>query len=178
MRQRVMIAMSLALEPQVLIMDEPTTALDVVMQRQIVEQIAELRRALGFAVIFITHDVSLLIEMADRIAIMYAGEIVEQGPARDLYERPRHPYTAALLASFPPLTGPRRELGGIPGSPPDLADRLPGCAFAPRCRHARPQCATQCPPLIPSPLSEDPDRLVACLCPLADGQPVTARPTA
>ena len=123
MRQRVMIAMALALDPQVLIMDEPTTALDVVMQRQIVEQIAELRDRLGFSVIFITHDVSLLIEIADRIAIMYAGEIVEEAPAQDVYRRPRHPYSDALLHSFPPLRGPRRELTGIPGSPPDLAKR-------------------------------------------------------
>ena len=115
MRQRVMIAMALALDPQVLIMDEPTTALDVVMQRQIVEQIAELRDRLGFSVIFITHDVSLLIEIADRIAIMYAGEIVEEAAAQDVYRRPRHPYSDALLHSFPPLRGPRRELGGIPG---------------------------------------------------------------
>ena len=110
MRQRVMIAMALALDPQVLIMDEPTTALDVVMQRQIVEQIAELRERLGFSVIFITHDVSLLIEIADRIAIMYAGEIVEDAAAQDVYRRPRHPYSDALLHSFPPLRGPRREL--------------------------------------------------------------------
>ena len=121
MRQRVMIAMALALDPQVLIMDEPTTALDVVMQRQIVEQIADLRERLGFSVIFITHDVSLLIEIADRIAIMYAGEIVEDAAALDVYQRPRHPYSSALLHSFPPLRGPRRELTGIPGSPPDLS---------------------------------------------------------
>ncbi|WP_241246069.1 ABC transporter ATP-binding protein [Microbacterium sp. 4R-513] len=105
MRQRVMIAMALALDPQVLIMDEPTTALDVVMQRQIVEQIADLRERLGFSVIFITHDVSLLIEIADRIAIMYAGEIVEDAAATDVYRHPRHPYSDALLHSFPPLRG-------------------------------------------------------------------------
>ena len=128
MRQRVMIAMALALDPQVLIMDEPTTALDVVMQRQIVEQIAELRDRLGFSVIFITHDVSLLIEIADRIAIMYAGEIVEEAAAQDVYRRPRHPYSDALLHSFPPLRGPRRELGGIPGltaGPGQAAHGLP-----------------------------------------------------
>jgi len=164
MRQRVMIAMALALDPQVLIMDEPTTALDVVMQRQIVEQIAELRDRLGFSVIFITHDVSLLIEIADRIAIMYAGEIVEEAAAQDVYRRPRHPYSDALLHSFPPLRGPRRELGGIPGSPPDLAHRPAGCPFRDRCAHAFDACATVAPSLVtPAVPGDDPRRQVACL---------------
>jgi len=164
MRQRVMIAMALALEPQVLIMDEPTTALDVVMQRQIVEQIAELRDRLGFSVIFITHDVSLLIEIADRIAIMYAGEIVEDAPAQDVYRRPRHPYSSGLLNSFPPLRGPRRELAGIPGSPPDLA-RLPsGCPYRARCPFAWEPCAVVNPGLTPPAVAGDPPyRQVACL---------------
>lgn len=164
MRQRVMIAMALALEPQVLIMDEPTTALDVVMQRQIVEQIAELRERLGFSVVFITHDVSLLIEIADRIAIMYAGEIVEDADAQDVYRRPRHPYANGLLHSFPPLRGERRELGGIPGSPPDLG-RLPsGCPFRARCAFAFDACATVRPRLTPPAVpGDDPRRGVACL---------------
>lgn len=140
MRQRVMIAMALALEPKVLIMDEPTTALDVVMQRQIVEQITELRKKLGFAVIFITHDMSLLIEIADRIAIMYAGQIIEDGPALDLYDHARHPYTRGLINSFPPLHGPRRELGGIPGTPPDMATLGTGCPFADRCSFVTNAC--------------------------------------
>ncbi|WP_127794933.1 ABC transporter ATP-binding protein [Agromyces sp. LHK192] len=164
MRQRVMIAMALALEPQVLIMDEPTTALDVVMQRQIVEQIAELRERLGFSVIFITHDVSLLIEIADRIAIMYAGEIVEDAASLDVYQRPRHPYSSALLHSFPPLRGPRRELTGIPGSPPDLARLGGGCHFADRCAFAWDACATLAPRLTPTDVSgDDAGRSVACL---------------
>jgi peptide/nickel transport system ATP-binding protein len=142
MRQRVMIAMALALEPKVLIMDEPTTALDVVMQRQIVEQITELRKKLGFAVIFITHDMSLLIEIADRIAIMYAGQIIEDGPAMDLYKHARHPYTRGLINSFPPLHGPRRELGGIPGTPPDMASLGEGCPFADRCTYVHESCRT------------------------------------
>ncbi|MCL2316865.1 MAG: ABC transporter ATP-binding protein, partial [Actinomycetia bacterium] len=162
MRQRAMIAMALALEPQLLIMDEPTTALDVVMQRQILEQIADLRARLGFSVIFITHDVSLLIEIADRIAIMYAGEIVESGPAAGLYRHPRHPYTKGLLGSFPPLHGPRRELGGIPGSPPDLFDLPGGCPFAPRCPYAVDRCHEVDPVLAPSPVEGDVDRQVAC----------------
>ncbi len=163
MRQRVMIAMALALDPQVLIMDEPTTALDVVMQRQIVEQIAELRARLGFSVIFITHDVSLLIEIADRIAIMYAGQIVEQGPAQALYRAGRHPYTQALLASFPPLHGPKKDLTGIPGSPPDLARAISGCPYAPRCRFALERCRDRNPRLGASAVAGDPgSRQVAC----------------
>ena len=155
MRQRVMIAMALALEPKVLIMDEPTTALDVVMQRQIVQQIMELRHKLGFAVIFITHDISLLIEIADRIAIMYAGEIVEDGKAMELYRHARHPYT--------PLHGPRKELGGIPGSPPDLADLPSGCPFMDRCAFARPQCASYDVVLETTGIPQDSiDHSVAC----------------
>nr|WP_263731262.1 ABC transporter ATP-binding protein [Cellulomonas sp. SG140] len=164
MRQRVMIAMALALDPQVLIMDEPTTALDVVMQRQIVEQIADLRERLGFSVVFITHDVSLLIEIADRIAIMYAGEIVEDAAAQDVYRRPRHPYARGLLHSFPPLRGPKRELGGIPGSPPDLAALPSGCAFRARCPYAFDACAAVRPELVvPAVAGDDPRRSVACL---------------
>ncbi|MDR2975579.1 MAG: ABC transporter ATP-binding protein [Propionibacteriaceae bacterium] len=163
MRQRVMIAMALALEPQVLIMDEPTTALDVVMQRQIVEQIAELRHRLGFSVIFITHDVSLLIEIADRIAIMYAGQIVEQGPAQAMYRAARHPYTQALLASFPPLHGQKKELTGIPGAPPDLARPIVGCPYAPRCRFTMAECRVSDPALGHSVVAtDDPSRMVAC----------------
>ncbi|MFT8531801.1 ABC transporter ATP-binding protein [Bifidobacterium aquikefiri] len=155
MRQRVMIAMALALEPKVLIMDEPTTALDVVMQRQIVQQIMELRQKLGFAVIFITHDISLLIEIADRIAIMYAGEIIEDGKAMELYRQARHPYTKGLIGSFPPLHGARKELGGIPGSPPDLADLPQGCPFMARCAYARPECASYDVALQPTGLPQD-----------------------
>lgn len=163
MKQRVMIAMALALEPQVLIMDEPTTALDVVMQRQIIEQIKELKDRLGFSVIFITHDVSLLIEMADRIAIMYAGGIVEQGPAHQLYRQPRHPYTKGLLGSFPPLHGPRTELSGIPGSPPDLLNMPGGCRYNPRCPYVMSECRTEEPHLIvPTDAGFEPDRLVSC----------------
>lgn len=161
MRQRVMIAMALALEPRVLIMDEPTTALDVVMQRQIVEQVADLRERLGFSVIFITHDVSLLIEIADRIAIMYAGRIVEDAAAQQVYREPRHPYSRALLHSFPPLRGPRRELTGIPGAPPDVTRLAPGCPFAPRCAFAMDGCRVVNPVLGPTRFDE-PGRQVAC----------------
>lgn len=163
MRQRVMIAMALALEPQVVIMDEPTTALDVVMQRQIIEQLMQLRSRLGFSVIFITHDVSLLIELADRIAVMYAGQIIEDATAEEMYRMPRHPYTDGLLHSFPPLHGPRQELGGIPGSPPDLMALPPGCSFAPRCAHAFDRCGREVPRLTRTALAErEPHRRVAC----------------
>jgi peptide/nickel transport system ATP-binding protein len=139
MRQRVIIAMALALKPELVIMDEPTTALDVVVQREILQQIDALKRELDFAVLFITHDLSLLLEFADRVAIMYAGEIVESAPAADLYRAPRHPYTVGLMGSFPPLTGPIQRMIGIPGSPPDLSDPPTGCRFHPRCPHCRPQ---------------------------------------
>jgi peptide/nickel transport system ATP-binding protein len=133
MRQRVIIAMALSLSPELLILDEPTTALDVVVQREILQQIDALKRDFKFTVLFITHDLSLLVEFADRIAIMYAGEIVELTGAARLYEAPQHPYTRGLMASFPPLTGPLVRLVGIPGSPPDLADPPSGCRFHPRC---------------------------------------------
>jgi len=134
MRQRVIIAMALALNPELIIMDEPTTALDVVVQREILQQIEALKRDFGFAVLFITHDLSLLLEFADRIAIMYAGELVEVSSAEQLAANPLHPYTQGLLQSFPPLTGPLTRLTGIAGSPPDLRDPPSGCRFHPRCR--------------------------------------------
>ncbi len=135
MRQRVIIAMALALKPELIIMDEPTTALDVVVQREILQQIEALKRDFGFAVLFITHDLSLLLEFADRIAIMYAGEIVETARAERLGANPQHPYTQGLLESFPPLSGPLTRLRGIPGAPPDLRDPPSGCRFHPRCPH-------------------------------------------
>jgi peptide/nickel transport system ATP-binding protein len=133
MRQRVVIAMALALEPELIVMDEPTTALDVVVQREILQELETLKERLGFAVLFITHDLSLLVEFSDRIAIMYAGEIVESAPSDVLFRAPLHPYTAGLMRSFPPLTGPIVPLVGIPGSPPNLAQPPSGCRFHPRC---------------------------------------------
>ncbi len=148
MRQRVMIAMALALEPQVVIMDEPTTALDVVTQREILEELMGLRERLGFAVLFITHDLSLLIEIADSIAVMYAGRLVERAAAAALFRAPRHPYSLGLLSSFPSLHGPRRRLTGIPGSPPDLRQLPAGCVFHPRCSYAMDRCRTDAPALL------------------------------
>jgi peptide/nickel transport system ATP-binding protein len=164
MRQRVIIAMALSLSPELLILDEPTTALDVVVQREILQQIDALKRDFKFTVLFITHDLSLLVEFADRIAIMYAGEIVELTGASRLYESPQHPYTRGLMASFPPLTGPMERLVGIPGSPPDLADPPSGCRFHPRC----PLCVPGQPAYDrqvnerPVLREVEPDHLVAC----------------
>ncbi|OHD22565.1 MAG: dipeptide/oligopeptide/nickel ABC transporter ATP-binding protein [Spirochaetes bacterium GWB1_59_5] len=140
MKQRVMIAMALILKPELLIMDEPTTALDVVVQRSIIEKIEDLRSRLGFSVIFITHDLSLLVEISDALAIMYAGRIVEYGPARALFSDPRHPYTKGLMNSFPSLSGPITRMGGIEGRAPDLLTPPPGCRFSPRCPYATDSC--------------------------------------
>jgi peptide/nickel transport system ATP-binding protein len=145
MRQRAVIAIALALNPPLLIMDEPTTALDVVVQKDILQQIASLREQLGFSILFITHDLSLLVEISDNIAIMYAGEIVERAPARTLFEDPMHPYTLGLMNSFPSISGARHKLAGIPGSPPDLVAPPTGCRFHPRCPKAMPVCSTVAP---------------------------------
>ncbi len=150
MRQRAIIAIALALSPEIIIMDEPTTALDVVVQREILTEIMRLREALGFSVIFITHDLSLLLELADKVAIMYAGRIVEEASQRDLHLHPRHPYSSGLLNSFPTLHGPRRKMSGIPGSPPDLRSVPTGCAFQPRCPLAFDPCKSVLPELQPA----------------------------
>jgi peptide/nickel transport system ATP-binding protein len=140
MRQRVVIAIALALRPSLLIMDEPTTALDVVVQKDILEQISLLQNNLGFSILFITHDLSLLVEISTHISIMYAGEIVEKAPARELYENPLHPYTLGLMNSFPSISGAKQKLIGIPGSPPDLVSPPTGCKFHPRCSKVMPSC--------------------------------------
>jgi oligopeptide/dipeptide ABC transporter ATP-binding protein len=162
MRQRVMIAMALATEPEVVIMDEPTTALDVVVQRDILAQIAELRERLGFSILFITHDLSLLLEFADRIAVMYAGRLLEIATAAEVHHEAAHPYTMGLLNSFPSLHGPRRDLAGIPGSPPDLLNPAPGCPFMPRCGFSRPECAQVDMSLAHVTSSVDPSHVTAC----------------
>jgi peptide/nickel transport system ATP-binding protein len=161
MRQRAIIAIALALSPRLIIMDEPTTALDVVVQREILIEVMRLREELGFAVIFITHDLSLLLEIADRVAIMYAGRIVETTTPRELRTRPRHPYSHGMLHSFPTLHGPQRPMLGIPGSPPDLRAIPPGCSFHPRCPLAFAACREHVPPLRP-PAAEAPGLAVAC----------------
>ena len=160
MRQRAMIAMALALDPQVMILDEPTTALDVVTQREILEELMGLRDRLGFAALFITHDLSLLVEFADDIAVMYAGRLMERAPAASLFRAPRLPYTYGLLHCFPPMHGERYRMEGIPGSPPDLRDLPPGCAFHPRCQWAMPAMPPGCAKTRAAGRSRD--REVAC----------------
>ncbi|WP_437301334.1 ABC transporter ATP-binding protein [Sorangium sp. So ce426] len=147
MRQRVVIAIAMALKPPFLIMDEPTTALDVVVQREILQQIAELKERLGFSILFITHDLSLIAEFSTRIAILYAGKLAETARAKDLFSDPKHPYTQGLLGSFPSVRGPRRKLQGIPGSPPDMRNPPAGCRFHPRCPQAFATCQNELPVL-------------------------------
>jgi len=140
MRQRVMIALALACKPELMIGDEPTTALDVMTQGQILHFLEELRRDLGLALLLITHDLSVIAETCDRVAIMYAGQIAEQGPVRDLLENPQHPYTARLLGGFTRVGGPRALGEAIPGSPPHPGEEFSGCRFAPRCHRAFADC--------------------------------------
>ena len=145
MRQRTMIAMALVFQPELVIMDEPTSALDVVAQRSLMIQIKNLQREIGFAAIFVTHDMSLVSSFSDRLAVMYAGQVVEVGHTRKLFEQPKHPYTVGLMGSFPSIRGPLEPLSGIPGSPPDLARPPSGCRFHPRCPHVMPRCRTEEP---------------------------------
>ena len=154
MRQRICIAIALCLDPKLIIMDEPTTALDVVVQRDIIEQIQALKEKRGFSVLFITHDLGLMIEFCDRIGVMYSGELVEIGQSDTIFKNPLHPYTEALGQSFPPLTGPRKKLEGIKGSPPRLSQIPSGCRFSPRCGRAIDICAKQPPSLIEYPEQE------------------------
>jgi oligopeptide/dipeptide ABC transporter ATP-binding protein len=170
MRQRVMIAMALACNPKLLIADEPTTALDVTVQAQILSLLYDLQQQLGMAVLLITHDMGIVAESTDRVLVMYGGQIVEQADTAALFGQRLHPYTEALLQCVPRLDGGEEALVSIPGQPPNPADLPPGCRFAPRCSEARPRCVEQLPAL-ESPL---PGRRVACFYPLL---PV-AQPTA
>jgi oligopeptide/dipeptide ABC transporter ATP-binding protein len=148
MRQRVMIAMSLAMDPKVLIADEPTTALDVTVQAQIMDLLGELRRDLDMAMILITHDLGVVADVADRIAVMYAGRIVEHADVHQLYKRPAHPYTEGLLDSIPRLDSKGTELATIKGLPPNLMRPPSGCTFHPRCPYVQPVCKTDVPPVL------------------------------
>ena len=171
MRQRVMIAMGLLCEPRLLLADEPTTALDVTIQAQILELMAEVQRKHGTAIILVTHDLGVVAGTADRVAVMYAGRIVEEGPTSQLFQTPHHPYTQGLLSSVPRLdSDTSHDLSSIPGTPPDLADMPSGCAFAPRCPIAQPECTKTRPGLLPSgiagrsnacPLAASPSRTEA-----------------
>ncbi len=148
MRQRAMIALALACKPQVLLADEPTTALDATVQIQILLLLRELQRELGMAIVFVTHDVGVAVEVSDRIAVMYAGQVVETGPVRSIIRHPSHPYTRGLLASTVHGAMRGKRLETIAGSPPDLRALPPGCAFAPRCRHAAEPCLAAPPALV------------------------------
>ena len=147
MRQRAMIAMALLYTPELVIMDEPTSALDVVAQRSLMSKVKELQRSLGFAIIFVTHDMSVVSRYSDRMIVMYAGQIAEAASTEAIFDRPLHPYTRGLMNAFPSVRGPRRALAGLPGAPPDLARPPAGCRFHPRCGDVMPACVTQEPDL-------------------------------
>jgi peptide/nickel transport system ATP-binding protein len=149
MRQRSMIAMAMLFTPDLIIMDEPTSALDVVAQRSLMVQIKELQLEFGFAVIFVTHDMSLISHFSDRLMVMYGGQVAELGATKTIFDRPLHPYTQGLLEAFPSIRGPRVPLKGIPGNPPDLSRVPSGCRFRPRCPYAIEKCAEIAPDLYP-----------------------------
>jgi peptide/nickel transport system ATP-binding protein len=160
MKQRVLIALALMLEPQIVILDEPTTALDILTQRSIIDLLRQLRQKLGFSMIFISHDLSIAAELADRMITMYAGRVVESASVVDMFYRPRHPYSLGLLRAVPRVSGALGSVVSIPGSPPDLV-RLPkGCSYAPRCPYAIDACRAAEPPLIPV---DTPQHTAACI---------------
>lgn len=158
MQQRVMIAMALASEPKLLVADEPTTALDVTIQAQILDLLRDLKQRLGMAILLITHNLGIVGDIADRVAVMYAGQIVELAPARELLRRPLHPYTKALMASVPKLQGEAKRLTAIPGNVPRIGNFPAGCRFAPRCSIAKEECSKSAPELI----EVEPRRWVRC----------------
>ena len=161
MQQRVVIAMALASEPKLLVADEPTTALDVTIQAQILDLLRELKQRLGMAILLITHNLGIVGDMADRVAVMYAGQVVEMAPARELLRRPLHPYTRALMNSVPKLNSETSRLSAIPGNVPRIGNFPPGCRFAPRCPNAaaHPECANKMPELV----EVEPGRWARCL---------------
>ncbi|MEI8611642.1 ABC transporter ATP-binding protein [Enterovibrio norvegicus] len=158
MRQRVVIAIALALEPKLIIMDEPTTALDVVVEREILNELYELKAKFGFSILFISHDLSLMGEIADRIGVMYAGNIIEIGDAETVFDSPQHPYTQGLLSSFPTIHGPKERLYGIPGNPVNLLNMPQGCNFQERCT----KCFEPCTQNEPSLKAIGPQHHVSC----------------
>ena len=158
MQQRVMIAMALASEPRLLVADEPTTALDVTIQAQILDLLRDLKQRLGMAILLITHNLGIVGDIADRVAVMYAGQIVELAPAQEILRRPLHPYTRALMNSVPKLRGNVERLPAIPGNVPRIGNFPSGCRFAPRCPVARPECSNAAPELI----EVEPKRWVRC----------------
>ena len=175
MRQRAMIAMALACDPAIVIGDEPTTALDVMVQAQILQLLEDLRQKLGLSLILITHDLSVIAETCDRVMVMYAGRVAEEGPVDEVFHRPRHPYTQKLMAAFPNIHADRRTLDVIPGAPPDLRQPPPGCRFAPRCPFAMPVCRE----VVPPETSFSGVRVACHLYPAgSDGVPITVPPAA
>ena len=174
MRQRVAIAIALALEPPLVILDEPTTALDVVVEREILQQLLDLRSRLGFSVLYISHDLNRMLQISDRVAVLYAGRVAEIAPAAALRDAPRHPYAQGLLRAFPSLRGREVEPASIPGAPPSLQAPPPGCRFHPRCDRADARCAEEEPPLA----ATGERRAAACHHPLDEwlpSQSVTTR---
>ena len=148
MRQRAVIAMALACSPELIIADEPTTALDVIVQDQILKELKRIQLEMGMSMIYISHDIAVIAEVTDSIGVMYAGKMVEYGPTKAVFSRPRHPYTYLLLRSTPSITGPRRQLAPLEGEPPDLLNPPAGCRFHPRCPFATEQCKTEDPPWV------------------------------
>jgi oligopeptide transport system ATP-binding protein len=167
MRQRVMVAMAVACHPQLLIADEPTTALDVTIQAQILDLIRDLKEEIGTSVIIITHDLGVIAEMANQVAVMYAGFIVENGPVREIFREPQHPYTQALMSSIPRLRAWPERLTTIEGAPPALVGEIVGCPFEPRCRYRVSRCAAERPPLV----EVSPGHTSACWVAQAGGLP-------
>ena len=158
MKQRVMIAMALACNPDLVIADEPTTALDVIVQAQILNLLKDLRKKLNLSVILISHDLSIIAELCDKVAIMYAGKIVEMGTVYQIFKNPRHPYTRGLIQSFPNIRAPKSEFKSIPGAPPNLLHPPPGCRFHPRCPYAKQVCKEEEPEMV----EVEPGHFVAC----------------
>jgi peptide/nickel transport system ATP-binding protein len=148
MRQRAIIAMALACQPDLIIADEPTTALDVIVQDRILRELKRIQQELGLSLLYITHDVAVVAEVAGEVGVMYAGELVELGSTQEVFGAPIHPYTAALLSSFPSIRGEKRPLAALPGEPPSLLAPPPGCRFHPRCPYASQQCREQSPPVV------------------------------
>ncbi len=147
MRQRAIIAMALSCDPKIIIADEPTTALDVIVQDQILQELKSIQADLGMSIIYISHDIAVIAEVTDKIGVMYAGKLVELGPTDEVFARPKHPYAYLLLSSTPSVTGPRRKLAPLEGEPPDLLNPPTGCRFHPRCPYATEQCTTEEPPI-------------------------------
>jgi oligopeptide/dipeptide ABC transporter ATP-binding protein len=174
MRQRAMIAMALACDPAIIIGDEPTTALDAMVQAQILQLLEQLRRDLGLSLILITHDLSVIAETCDRVLIMYAGKVAEEGPVSRVFTAPRHPYTRKLLGAFPNIRADRRTLEVIPGQPPDLLNPPPGCRFAPRCAFVMPVCSEVVPPEV---TFDDGVRVACHLFPATAATPTEAAST-